>query len=127
MALARAAGLPISGTGNGAGPVTVGRTVLSLRVTTDQLGGPASMVGRRGTDGCLRCDGPVAGQAPERTSSSVVRDVLARMEWLAVVLPELIEAEIDPLVLDAEDPLFVALRVRLAPATLDELPRHRAG
>ncbi|MFB9385640.1 hypothetical protein ACFFTK_21015 [Pseudonocardia petroleophila] len=56
-----------------------------------------------------------------------MRDVLARMEWLAVVLPELIEAEIDPLVLDAEDPLFVALRVRLAPATLDELPRHRAG
>lgn len=127
MALARAAGLPISGTGNGARPVTVGRTVLSLRVTTDQLGGPASTVGRRGSDGCPRCDGPVAGQDSERTSSSVVRDVLARMEWLVVVLPELIEAEVDPLVLNAEGPLVVALRVRLAPATLDDLPRHRAG
>lgn len=45
-----------------------------------------------------------------------VRDVAARLAWLADQLPEVAEAEINPLVLETDAPVAVDLRIRLAPS-----------
>jgi hypothetical protein len=45
-----------------------------------------------------------------------VRDVVRRLAWLAEQVPELAEAEINPLVVDGDAVAAVDVRVRLAPA-----------
>ncbi|GAA5162205.1 bifunctional GNAT family N-acetyltransferase/acetate--CoA ligase family protein [Pseudonocardia eucalypti] len=48
-----------------------------------------------------------------------VADVIARMAWLATALPEIAEAEINPLILTSGTVTAVDVRIRLAPATPD--------
>jgi len=46
---------------------------------------------------------------------AALRDVVGRMAWLGELRPELAEAEINPLVVPAADPVSVDVRVRIAP------------
>jgi hypothetical protein len=60
-----------------------------------------------------------AGEDGNRIRSAV-RDAAARMAWLGVQLPELTEAEINPLVLLATGPVAVDVRIRTAPAAVSD-------
>jgi hypothetical protein len=60
-----------------------------------------------------------AGEDGNRIRSAV-RDAAARMAWLGVQLPELTEAEINPLVLLATGPGAVDVRIRTAPAAVSD-------
>jgi hypothetical protein len=44
-----------------------------------------------------------------------VRDVAARLSWLADRFPEIVEAEINPLVVTADGAVAVDVRIRIAP------------
>ena len=54
-----------------------------------------------------------------------VRDVTARLSWLADRFPEVVEAEINPLVVTADDAVAVDVRIRIAPlGAIDSMVRE---
>ncbi len=61
-----------------------------------------------------------AAQLQER-----VRDVAARLAWLADRFPEIVEAEVNPLVVTADSAVAVDVRIRVAPvAACDQMVRE---
>lgn len=51
---------------------------------------------------------------------SAYRDAVARLAWLATEVPEIAEAEINPLIPTAAGLVAVDVRVRLAPVALED-------
>jgi hypothetical protein len=133
--LARAAGLQGSSAASDSGWATGPRIELSVRVTTDQLGGPTSTVGRRGVDAgpdCSHCGGPPPGRDLDGLLGLVCgsgarwgRCATSSPGWLGLRRRclSLIEAEIDPLVVGRDGSFATDVRVGLAPATLDDPAR----
>lgn len=76
---------------------------------------PASAADVDGALGRLRCAARLF--TPDRSARQRVAEVAHRTAWLADQLPELVEAEINPLVLTPDGVVAVDARMRLAPAT----------
>jgi len=54
-----------------------------------------------------------------------VRDVAARLSWLADRFPEVVEAEINPLVVTADSAVAIDVRIRIAPrGAIDPMVRE---
>jgi hypothetical protein len=64
----------------------------------------------------MRASARLFGAAGGDTARRAVREVVLRLGWLAELLPEIAEAEVNPLVLGPDGPVGVDLRVRLEPA-----------
>lgn len=119
-------------------PMAAPGTELLLGATADPLCGPLLTYGLGGTgtdvlDDRAHCLVPATEQdlddlvdglrvAPRLYAGKhgarvrgAARDAAARLAWLAAVLPEVVEAEVNPLVVGAGDPVAVDVRVRVAP------------
>ena len=121
-------------------PMVATGVELLVGVTSDRLCGPLLTLGLGGTTTDLVADrahclvpatGPdlddlldglrasprlFAGPDTDQRRAEV-RDVLGRMAWLADQLPEVAEAEVNPLVLSPHGPVGVDLRIRLEPVS----------
>jgi hypothetical protein len=53
---------------------------------------------------------------PQVAERAAVRDAIVRLGWLAELLPEIVEAELNPLIAGPDGAVAVDARVRLAPA-----------
>jgi hypothetical protein len=64
----------------------------------------------------LRAGPRLLGRADTAELQAQVRAVAARLAWLADRFPEIVEAEVNPLVVTADHAVVVDMRVRVAPA-----------
>lgn len=107
-------------------PMVPSGVELLVGVTVDLHCGPLLTVGPGGTSADLRpgrthCLVPASEADLDDLLAGLpggpaVRDVVRRLAWLAEQVPELAEAEINPLVVDGDAVAAVDVRVRLAPA-----------
>jgi acyl-CoA synthetase (NDP forming) len=119
-------------------PMASSGVELLVGVTVDPLCGPLLTLGLGGTstdlvddrthclmpvmeadlddllDGLHATPGLIDGGGP--ASRAAVRDVANRLAWLAEQVPEIAEAEINPLTVDGGVAVAVDIRIRLAPA-----------
>jgi hypothetical protein len=67
----------------------------------------------------------VLGRPDAASLHAHVRDVAARLSWLADRFPEIVEAEVNPLVVTADGAVAVDVRSRIAPiGALDQMVRE---
>ncbi|KOV90222.1 acyl-CoA synthetase [Nocardia sp. NRRL S-836] len=116
-------------------PMASGRRELLIGVVTDEKFGPLVVTGLGGVDTDLLDDRAAAlaplstadaddllhgyraaGQVLAGTDEDAVRDVLLRVAELAGALPEVVELDLNPLVLNENGCVVVDARVRVAPA-----------
>jgi hypothetical protein len=67
----------------------------------------------------------VLGRPDAASLHAHVRDVAARLSWLADRFPEIVEAEVNPLVVTADGAVAVDVRIRIAPiGAIDQMVRE---
>ena len=73
----------------------------------------------------LRSGPRLLGRPDAASLQARVRDVAARLSWLADRFPEIVEAEVNPLVVTADGAVAVDVRIRIAPVgAIDQLVRE---
>jgi len=129
-------------------PMSATGLEILVGITADPLVGPMLTVGLGGTttdlvDDRAHClvppteddldqvlahlrSGPrLLGRPDAASLQARVRDVAARLSWLADRFPEIVEAEVNPLVVTADGAVAVDVRIRIAPVrAVDQMVRE---
>ena len=129
-------------------PMSATGLEILVGITADPLVGPMLTVGLGGTttdlvDDRAHClvppteddldqvlahlrSGPrLLGRPDAASLQARVRDVAARLSWLADRFPEIVEAEVNPLVVTADGAVAVDVRIRIAPVgAIDQMVRE---